>query len=483
MLAATSSADRRWQVVGITGPGVTESVPMAINDSGWIVGNYVTTGTKRRPFLYMNGNLSQLPMAVDAIDGYAYDVNEAGQIVGADVIVPSSNVQRFKAWRYSFGAGKEALDNFSGLIGDESHAHAIDDDGVVYGAASGRNSTSPVQAAKWTGAGFPSWLGTLGQNTTITSSVSDVNASGTMAGWSELTTNVFRGVTRTQATDWVAAPLPAGVSHTDLTAINDAGDVAGYGVFSAGRQIATRRKAGSGLESLPSLPGAGALESSRALGITEAGEALGWCDVGGVRKGVMWTAAGAIDVNGKLVSSPGWVVRELRQMNAHGELIGRGAINGQPRGVLLKPIQRITGHVQLQDFMGNVAARLVAVQFRDPVNGQVFTTINSALNAQGRFIVDTQIRGSWVISVRVPGWLSSSATIELDSHGEVEADFSLRNGDITWDNRVDIDDFLVLGAHYEQSPLANVRADLNGDGACNVDDFLILAANYEQEGE
>lgn len=483
VLTATSSAERRWQVVGITGPGVTDSVPMAINDSGWIVGNYVTTGTKRRPFLYMSGNLTQLPMAADAVDGYAYDLNEAGQVVGADVILTPTNFHRFKAWRYSFGTGKEALSSFSGGIGDESRAHAIDGVGNVYGAASGRNGTSPLQAAMWTGPGFPTWLSTLGQNTLITSSISDVNETGTMAGWSEMTTNVYRGVTRTLASSWAAAPLPAGVMHTDLTGINDAGDVAGYGVFFGGRQIATRRKAGGALDVLPSLPGAGANDSSRTLGITEAGEALGWCEVNGVRKGTLWTAAGAVDIGGQLVSSPGWTVRELRQMNAHGEMIGHGTLNGQTRGVLLKPIQRITGQVQLQDFLGNMAARPVAVQFRDPDNGQVFTTINTALNAQGRFIVDTQIRGEWVIAVRVSGWLSATADIELGSHDEVVASFSLRNGDITWDNRVDIDDFLVLGAHYEQSPLANVRADLNGDGACNVDDFLILAANYEQEGQ
>jgi len=58
--------------------------------------------------------------------------------------------------------------------------------------------------------------------------------------------------------------------------------------------------------------------------------------------------------------------------------------------------------------------------------------------------------------------------------------FTLRNGDINGDNKVDLADFSLLRTGFGTSSTG--PADLNGDGLVNLADFSILRSNFGQSG-
>lgn len=114
-----------------------------------------------------------------------------------------------------------------------------------------------------------------------------------------------------------------------------------------------------------------------------------------------------------------------------------------------------------------------------------------SLSADGTFLVNTALFGS------TPTRVFARATNTLrKSVGEVEIAIGagasgmmavLTPGDITEDNRVDLDDFLILASVYEEpftgDPNVAPNPDLNGDAVVNLDDFLLLASVYETEGD
>lgn len=90
------------------------------------------------------------------------------------------------------------------------------------------------------------------------------------------------------------------------------------------------------------------------------------------------------------------------------------------------------------------------------------------------------------VYVSAPGFLKRRFDFAAGASDPSPLEVALLNGDVTRDDRVDIDDFLVLASAYETAPgdpNYAEAADLNGDGPVDLDDFLILSANYERAGE
>lgn len=134
----------------------------------------------------------------------------------------------------------------------------------------------------------------------------------------------------------------------------------------------------------------------------------------------------------------------------------------------------------------------IDIDFRDTGTLAVQHTSTAPLTATGdpevfAFTIpasELPASGTYDVALKTGTFLRDSVGARNTASANADLDFDLKNGNITvTDNVVDLDDFLILAADYEQNPLANPNSDLTGDGQCNLDDFLVLAANYEVGGD
>lgn len=149
----------------------------------------------------------------------------------------------------------------------------------------------------------------------------------------------------------------------------------------------------------------------------------------------------------------------------------------------------VGGQLSIQSFAGtDLAGRTAAITFARGADSEVR---QATLNADGTFLTNTALFGTAPTRV-----LAKTANTLRKALGEVAIPVetgvtglhgALSPGDISDDNRVNLDDFLVLASVYEQpytgDPNMAPNPDLNGDGVVNLDDFLLLAAVYETQGD
>lgn len=129
----------------------------------------------------------------------------------------------------------------------------------------------------------------------------------------------------------------------------------------------------------------------------------------------------------------------------------------------------------------------VQIEVRNPGSATVRSRQTVKLLAGGAFAIDPQApTGTYDVAVKGSHWLRQvRSSVTITTGGATGLAFSLKNGDVTDDNAVDLDDFLVLASSYEADPGSaafDPRADLDGDGSVGLADFLILASNYELSG-
>jgi probable HAF family extracellular repeat protein len=133
------------KIVSIAGgsqDGGFASAAWAVNNSGWVVGSYDAGGTvtvpvaapgsaNARAFLYRNGITYDLGTLDDAADSssQAFDVNNAGQIVGAATTVNGINA----AW-YGFLYRNGKMQAIGGASSNRSVPTAINDSGWIAGS-------------------------------------------------------------------------------------------------------------------------------------------------------------------------------------------------------------------------------------------------------------------------------------------------------------------------------------------------------------
>ena len=119
-------------------PGGGDAGPseaMGLNDLGQVVGSLV--GDTLRPFIWTEaGGLRELPLPSGAEGGVAYDINEAGQIVGstsADPTFANAEEGRVALWTVDGdGAVLDVMD-IGVLDGTGARGHAINEAGQIAG--------------------------------------------------------------------------------------------------------------------------------------------------------------------------------------------------------------------------------------------------------------------------------------------------------------------------------------------------------------
>lgn len=125
---------------------------------------------------------------------------------------------------------------------------------------------------------------------------------------------------------------------------------------------------------------------------------------------------------------------------------------------------------------------VVTMQFRTPGTTQVVQSLNVGVAPDGSFTVATPGASEFDLALKHEQWLRAIAQVDTTLGDVTGVAFDLNSGDVNRDNRVDLDDFLILASTYEVAPPTDPNADLTGDGLVGLDDFLVLAASYELVG-
>ena len=144
-----------------------------------------------------------------------------------------------------------------------------------------------------------------------------------------------------------ALGLVSGASYG--RAINNRGQVAGWGGIPRGGVVSFRYTDEIGIHALGELPGpntgAGGIRESVASGINDMGQVVGWAcihdELGGcdVRHGFLYTDGwGMVDLNALIPSGSDWILASASDINNRGQIVGSGLLNGQDRAFLLTPI-------------------------------------------------------------------------------------------------------------------------------------------------
>ncbi|MSP14497.1 MAG: DUF2012 domain-containing protein [Chloroflexi bacterium] len=131
---------------------------------------------------------------------------------------------------------------------------------------------------------------------------------------------------------------------------------------------------------------------------------------------------------------------------------------------------RVMGFVSLE---GHAGVTRAGVTVRLDQAQQVVT------GADGSFIFDNVPAGAHDLRAETPGYLCLQRSLVVNPGQTVDlGTVSLKAGDANGDNRVDLLDLVLIGAHYGENPLSDARADMNGDGVVNLFDLVLVGNNF-----
>jgi probable HAF family extracellular repeat protein len=294
-----------------------------INNAGQIVGASETDEGFGRAFVWQNGTMTPLPQP-SGIRSIGYGINESGRVAGA--YENSSFQLHAAAWQ------GPTFSNLGGGPYDPfySVAYTANELGTVVGNFRGH-------AVYW------DVLGVIHELTTpvTTGGAQGVNNLGQIVGRYDYTTNVSHpfvwegGV----LTDLGTLGGPNGAAYD----INDAGQIVGWADKTGGGQRGFRWSAGM-IHDLGVLPGT---SNSQAYDQNNLGQIVGASgdnlSLPYNNRGVLWDNGQVHDLTAML--PPGWQIISAQAINDQGQIVGWGSFEGDSRvrGLLLTPVPEPAG--------------------------------------------------------------------------------------------------------------------------------------------
>ena len=210
--------------------------------------------------------------------------------------------------------------------GSESQANGINDLGQIAGWSDG-GDTEP-HAALWSKQGGVQDLGTLPGG--YYSQAFSINLNGDVAGFSNAADGTWHGFLWNSTAGMQAlAFLPGYYSSASANFVNDLGQVAGGSGCCA---VIWQNNKEHTVQNLGTLPGQ---TWSTAFAINDLGQVVGWSGY----TAFLWTPEnGMQDLNTLIPSNSGWQLGTANGINARGQIVGQGYINGQQHAFLLTPV-------------------------------------------------------------------------------------------------------------------------------------------------
>jgi probable HAF family extracellular repeat protein len=324
--------------------GSNQSNAAGINDAGQVVGTSAAA-TGARAFLWdAVGGMQDLGVLPEGSGSSARGINNAGQVVGSSLHVS----QPPRAFLWDPVGGMQYLGDLPGGI-VRSDAHGINDAGQVVGSSAAEIGTNTGRRAfLWDAVGGMQDLGSL-PGGGIGSDARGINNAGQVVGDSA----AARGE---PAFIWDPVggmqDLVPGGSDSIALAINNSEQVVGA---SAGRAFLW--DATNGMQDLGALPGDG---YSHADDINDAGQVVGYSRyrVAGLccyYHAFLWDAVGGMqNLNDLIDPGLGAILEFAHAINASGQIVGVGTIDGYSQAFLLTPIADVPVPAALPLMLGGI---------------------------------------------------------------------------------------------------------------------------------
>ena len=250
-----------------------------INNSGQVVGRYLSENWTDNAYVWENGQRTDLRY-LDSISSLASDINEAGQIVGWFRTTP----EKFNPFLWQNG---EMID-----------------------------------------------LGTLGFN----GGAQGINNQGQVVGYSGLAFGVTHAFLWENDRMIDLGTLP-GFNGSTAYDINDAGQAVGASANSITQQERATLWSNGTKTDLGTLGG----NKSAAVDINNKGQVVGFGNTtgnGGLAHGFIWEDGTMANVNSLIAADSGWLLQQINGINDRGQMVGQGinSATGKQHGFLLNPI-------------------------------------------------------------------------------------------------------------------------------------------------
>ncbi|MBN1672278.1 MAG: S8 family serine peptidase [Kiritimatiellae bacterium] len=246
--------------------GGSDSQASAINEAGHAAGySYGAGDSNYHACLWVGTNLTDLG-TLGGDYSLAYGMNDAGQVVGYSYLSSTSRYYHAAIWE---GAQPSDLGTLGGRY---SLALDINNAGLAVGDSDISSTSYVYHAAAWTHGAAPTDLGTLGGNYSRAYAVND---SGTIVGWASREDDMWMRAAIWEGGQARALPEPGeGSAAYD---INSAGRAVGYGVLANGETVhAFLWDSGVRVDLNDLLPTNSPWELRAATALNDAGELVGY---------------------------------------------------------------------------------------------------------------------------------------------------------------------------------------------------------------
>ena len=310
--------------------GGASTIAVGLNDAGQVIGRSDTALGATDAFVWSAAaGMTDLGNLPGANDSAAMAINNMGVVTGASNGVPAVPP---RAFRWSAADGMRDLGAFMPGIGSYSSGTALNDAGLIAGNSDATQSGR--HAFVWTQASGMLDIDAFNSNY---SEPTAVTADGRVAGYYAVpgTDNL------NHAFLWSAAAGmrdlgTAGALESFVMAMSRAGHIAGVINLANGHQHAMSWTEQGGMVDLGTLDGVAPGTASRALGINNKGQIVGWArNASATYRPFLWSAGeGMVDLNTRLRGAPaGLVLESALAVSDNGVIVG----DSNAGLVLLKP--------------------------------------------------------------------------------------------------------------------------------------------------